>query len=506
MHPALQVAEIVGLICNSVDRDDDPETLWALARTATTFTHSALNGLWECQDTLFHVLSCLPADLWNVDDDSASELLRPVKQIDLERLLVHSARVKVLELTVEEVTPGISDLLDQIQPFLPRGFLFPNLRSITFETPEGKGLLGPHLSLFIPNTVTQICMNLEEINNSSLLPLLPPLNSSFTSVMLCMDRSPTHIERSLISTFVRALGRLTHLGVPTLDPAALKHVASLTTLKSFEIGCAGTDDLSTGLLQPTGFCALTNLSFYSTPFQFIADLIHGLSNSPVTSLYLNRCNLPTENTMRALCFALSSHLAHSTLSDLRMKNQNQPLDMGHGFGGHTISPLFCFSSMQTLELCAPGGFQLEDVTIWDLARAFPGLRRLSLTTSNGVYCAPGMTLDGLRAFVIHCPQLTHMRIAFNATVIPPAIDSATPNTFHMKLTGLDVLTSRISLPSDVARFLSGIFPVLVTLIHYHAQTQGGFTAQDCKNWDRVRDLLPKLADAHRKEQLGAEAP
>jgi hypothetical protein len=99
-----------------------------------------------------------------------------------------------------------------------------------------------------------------------------------------------------------------------------------------------------------------------------------------------------------------------------------------------------------------------------------------------------------------------MRIAFNATVIPPAIDSATPNAFHMKLTGLDVLTSRISLPSDVARFLSGIFPVLVTLIHYHAPTQGGFTAQDCENWDRVRDLLPKLADAYRKEQLGAEAP
>ncbi|KAJ7263849.1 hypothetical protein C8J57DRAFT_1470620 [Mycena rebaudengoi] len=479
MHPALQIVEIVGLICNFVDPDDDPETLWALARTATTFTHSALNGLWECQNTLFHVLSCLPADLWDaecgvLDDDGPSawptyfqELLRPVKQIDLERLLVHSARVKVLKLTVD-------------------------------ETPEGKGLLGPHLSLFIPDTVTQIWMNLEEISNLSLLPLLLPLNSSFTSVTLSMDRSPTQNERSLISTFVRALDRLTHLGVPTLDPAALEHVASLATLKSFEIGHAGTGDLSTGLLWPTGFCALTNLSFYGTPFQFTTDLIHGLSSSPVASLYLSRCNLPTEYTMRALCLALSLHLAHGTLSDLRMKNQSQLPDIGHGFGGHTISPLLCFGNMQSLELYTPGRFQLEDVTVWDLARAFPRLRRLLLTTSNGVHYPAGVTLDGLRAFAIHCPQLTTMCIAVNTTVIPLAVDSATPDTFHMKLTCLDVLNSRISSPSDVARFLSGIFPVLVTLIHYTADLE------NCENWDRVRDMLPRLA--HRKEWLGAAAP
>ncbi|KAJ7263838.1 hypothetical protein C8J57DRAFT_1332945 [Mycena rebaudengoi] len=63
MHPALQIAEIVGLICNSVNPADDSETLWALARTSTTFTHSALNGLWEYQTTLINILKCLPADL-----------------------------------------------------------------------------------------------------------------------------------------------------------------------------------------------------------------------------------------------------------------------------------------------------------------------------------------------------------------------------------------------------------------------------------------------------------
>jgi hypothetical protein len=159
--------------------------------------------------------------------------------------------------------------------------------------------------------------------------------------------------------------------------------------------------------------------------------------------------------------------------------------------------------MQTLELILPGGFQLDNTTVWDLARGFPELRRLSLMTSNGVYYAPRVTLDGLRAFAIHCPQLTLMRISFNATVIPPAVDSASPD---VKLTALDVLNSRISSPSDVSRFLLGIFPILVTLIHHHVPTQEGFAAEDCNKWDRVGYLLSRLANARRKERLWVAAP
>jgi hypothetical protein len=76
MHPALRIAEIVGLICDSFDPDYEPKTLLALARTATFFTHSVLNGLWESQATLINVLRCLPADLWDVErgllDDGSS--------------------------------------------------------------------------------------------------------------------------------------------------------------------------------------------------------------------------------------------------------------------------------------------------------------------------------------------------------------------------------------------------------------------------------------------------
>ncbi|KAJ7263804.1 hypothetical protein C8J57DRAFT_1626190 [Mycena rebaudengoi] len=496
MHPALQIAEIVELICiESVDPDDDRDlnTLYALARTASTFTHSALNGLWKFQTTLINILKCLPADLWDVErgllhEGSSFHLLCPVKQTDLERLLFHSARVKSLDFAEQAVTPGISGLLDQIQPFLPQGFLFPKLRSLFLEPGEERGLFGSHMSLFIPGTLTELYIDLED-NWSRLLPLLPPLKSSFMTLSMDILKVPNHIECSLISTFVRTLDQVTDLEVPTLDPTVLKHVASLATLKSLKIGCAGAGNLSTGLLQPTGFCALTNL------LQLRASISAAATCPPNIP-----CELSVSRSLRASPTARFQTFGCDIMTFKRHRPDNR------GFYVHTISLLFCFRGMQILELCAPGGFQLEDVTVWDLAQAFPELRRLLLTTSDGVHYAPRVTLDGLRAFAIHCPQLTAMHIAFNATVILPAIDFTPSNAFHAKLTELDVLDSRISSPHRVTVFLTTIFPILVTLVHYHKPMQEGFTAEDCKKWDQVGDLLSRLADARWKEQLGAVAP
>ncbi|KAJ7278357.1 hypothetical protein C8J57DRAFT_1576859 [Mycena rebaudengoi] len=485
MHPALEIAEIVELICNSI-QPSDYEYPWrrqfwllALAKTATTFTHSALNCLWERQSTLVNVLHCLPADLLS-DTGGSFHLLRPVTQSDLERVLVHSARVRVLQLSPNAVTPAIFGLLEQIQPFLPQGFLFPNLQSIHFwgPTERERRLLGPHLRLFLPASVREIYI---------------------------ADICPNHVELSLILMFLRALDQVTYLTLPTLDPVTLEHLGSLATLKSLEIVEANARDLSLGIIRPAGFPSLTNLSFYQTPFELIAALIHGLSNSPVASFYLSSTDLPTESTtestMKALCLTLSTHIAHSALVDVVIKihHDDDTSDVRDIFDIHTISPLFCFGNIQTLDLEAPGGFKLDDAAVWDIARAFPELRQLTLESSTEMPCAPGVTLGGLPAFATHCPHLGSMHIAFNATAIPPA---ATPDISQATLSSLEVLNSPIlSEPAPIARFLSGIFPGLVEVISDPDDVQAGFTAEDCETWDQVKDLLPLFADVHREERL-----
>jgi hypothetical protein len=168
-------------------------------------------------------------------------------------------------------------------------------------------------------------------------------------------------------------------------------------------------------------------------------------------------------------------------------------DMRHIFDIHAISPLFCFGRIQTLNLEAPGGFKLDDAAVWDIARAFPALQLLSLTSSTEIFCVPGVTLGGLRAFATHCPHLGSMRIAFNATVIPPA--STAPDIFQTALSFLEVLNSPISPePAHAARFLSGMFPSLVNVISNRYEVQPGFTAEDCETWSQVEALLPLFAD------------
>ncbi|KAJ7226398.1 hypothetical protein C8J57DRAFT_1585700 [Mycena rebaudengoi] len=411
MHPALAIAEIVELIY-----------------------------LWDGEGGLS-------------DDGPSFHLLRPVTQTDMECLLVHSSRVKAFHFTAEAVTAGICRLLEEIRPFLPQGFLFPNLRSLSFsgQTSKRTELLGTHLRLFLPDSVTRIWMNLNEVGNWSLLPLLPPLHTSFPSVTLITSTGGTQVdERSIIPTFLRSPHRVMHLQVPTLDQPALEHLASLSTLKSLILQRS----LNPSIIWPAGFPALMSLSFDGAPFDIIANLIPRVSKSPIAHLDLGTTDLPTESGMRSLCLLLSTHIADSTLSRLHT-HDNFSLDAHHGFGGHRISPLFYFGSMHDLRLWVPGGFKLDDATVWDLAGSFPKLRCLYLASSSTEHCAPGMTLAGLREFATHCPQLKRMRISFDAAVIPPAGD----DIFLAEFTWLDVPNSPIGSPPHVARFLSGIFPL-----------------------------------------------
>ncbi|KAJ7278345.1 hypothetical protein C8J57DRAFT_1503243 [Mycena rebaudengoi] len=299
-------------------------------------------------------------------------------------------------------------------------------------------------------------------------------------------------ELSLISTFLQALDQVTYLALPTLDSAALEHLGSLASLRSLQIANGDVRDLSPGIIWLAGFPSLTNLNFYQAPFEFIGTFIHCLSNSPVARVYFGT-DSPTESAMRALCLTLSTHIAHSALVDVVMKIvHNDTSDVRDIFDIHTISPLFCFGNIQKLVLEAPGGFKLDDAAVWDIAGAFPELRQLTLGSSTEITCAPGVTLGGLRAFATHCPHLGSMRIAFNATVIPP---TATPDIFQTTLSSLEVLNSPISSkPMRVARFLSGIFPSLVKVISDPYDVQPGFNAEDCKTWNRVETLLPLFAD------------
>jgi hypothetical protein len=83
MHRALQIAEMVEMICAQV-AFDGPNDWWAglpiqkyprrrqdlsrLARTSTIFLSPALDALWSYQGTLLHLLRTMPNDLWDITE------------------------------------------------------------------------------------------------------------------------------------------------------------------------------------------------------------------------------------------------------------------------------------------------------------------------------------------------------------------------------------------------------------------------------------------------------
>ena len=88
MHKCLLVSELVHTIAEACTRPHDSEereegeredlrTLNALARTCRAFLNPALDVMWHRQDTLAHLVKCLPEDLWELTNDGeARELVR----------------------------------------------------------------------------------------------------------------------------------------------------------------------------------------------------------------------------------------------------------------------------------------------------------------------------------------------------------------------------------------------------------------------------------------------
>ncbi|KAJ7141727.1 hypothetical protein C8R43DRAFT_1200674 [Mycena crocata] len=119
MHRALDILEIVELICEQVDERCTsvsypfrggiaPRELAILARTSSVFHNPALNVLWRHQETIVNLLRTMPDGLWSItteyihpndgigeeNTNLAINLRRAILCADWERPLCYISRVK----------------------------------------------------------------------------------------------------------------------------------------------------------------------------------------------------------------------------------------------------------------------------------------------------------------------------------------------------------------------------------------------------------------------------
>ncbi|KAJ7020110.1 hypothetical protein C8F04DRAFT_1197069 [Mycena alexandri] len=126
----------------------------------------------------------------------------------------------------------------------------------------------------------------------------------------------------------------------------------------------------------------------------------------------------------------------------------------------TLRLLFHFTNLTSVELRPPTGIDVTDEDVLAMAEAWPHLEDLLLRTRPTDH-PPRATLHSLLHLAKHCAKLATLELIVDASTIP-TIECNEDKTRLLQSALLDwtVGHSLISSPIEVARFLSGIFPIL----------------------------------------------
>ncbi|KAJ7214510.1 hypothetical protein GGX14DRAFT_333158, partial [Mycena pura] len=136
------------------------------------------------------------------------------------------------------------------------------------------------------------------------------------------------------------------------------------------------------------------------------------------------------------------------------------------------------------------------------ARAWPRLGSLMLYSFDpepNPFLPLRPTLASLYSFAQHCPRLHSLEIMLDARVLPITHDTSQPP--QGQVAALRIGHSPIFRPSAVARFLSDIFPNLVTIARpvFYKATPEEMAIRD-RRWTKVKGLLPEFVAVREEER------
>ncbi|KAJ7753606.1 hypothetical protein DFH07DRAFT_1061404 [Mycena maculata] len=464
MHRGLLIPEIVDLIVAELRPtgrnlgQDERKDFAALARTCKAFQDPALNLLWSEQYTLINLLKTLPPHLWT---ETVERHHHPA---------------------LSERHPGFA-----VRHFRLTG---------PFEPADWE----------VPLII-------------SLLPTLGLRYPALTRLHIDLNLPPSPFVRSMVLETVLQLERIEHLDMPQLNRAAFDHLSQLPSLRSLALQSDSVLDISsspddTPRNHPFPALRTIRASFPSIRFEFIIEFLGLLSDCHMPELTLFGESIVTKSTMGSVYKALAGHLSHTTLKELCIAPEISQEDgppvttiSDYAITGYELAALFCFGNLVHLHLLATVGFDIDDPTAWDMARAWPNLRTLRLDAAS-VLCPPSrMTLHGLRGFAKYCKSLEDLAITFNASAIPPTDDSPDTRILQTSLVRLDVGGGALTDPAAVAGFLSDLFPNVATICTHRNESLRREHEWDIPDemaeayarytsWKRVETILSKVANSY----------
>ncbi|KAJ7607633.1 hypothetical protein DFH06DRAFT_1347413 [Mycena polygramma] len=192
-----------------------------------------------------------------------------------------------------------------------------------------------------------------------------------------------------------------------------------------------------------------------------------------------------------LLAGISAGFSHSSLTKLTLGNLCESEELAGSdpatyiIQSRSMRSLLCFHDLTRLSITSFIGFDLDDSALAELARAWPQIITLCLSSIHHTY-TPHATAACLQSFAQHCPRLSQLTLAFDGAAIPGAENTARPRSVQHSLTMLNVQQSSLTTPISVARFISGLFPTLSKIETYREDLYNEEVEADDEEYDVIR--------------------
>ncbi|KAJ7348693.1 hypothetical protein DFH08DRAFT_1080011 [Mycena albidolilacea] len=444
------------------------------------FSNPALDIMWCNAGHVKNVLRFLPHGAWDgIDEDSAFH--KPLVHSDWDRVRVYSGRVKFFRF---DQTLYKEKALETLRVCFPGQHLFPNIETLEWHV-ENEPELIPHVLLFLGPRLTTLSLSLDTIPHLSLLATVAKQCPSLTHVGLvlsiALENDNIDHFRS-VSWFLRSLKHLEDVTVPSLDRAALHYIAELPTVPILEY------------LYMTG-----------NKMNVLSGIITLLKHAPITCIAATRPKRTISDKIAQLYVAVVANCSRSSLSELLLSSESSKRRVSgrastarDWISSLQLRPLFAFSNLTHVKLSAPAGFALDDATVADMARGWPRIEILGLSSMEYAHVQSTVTLGALMHFARHCPNLWRLNLFFDATAPVPELQAGNQRLRQQHLESLDVCRSPVATPLAVAGFLSRVFPKLMSV---GAHWGNAYADDDVhKDWLEVNKVLPALQKARAEEQ------
>ena len=371
-----------------------------------------------------------------------------------------------------------------------------------------------YISIFLSPSIQKCTLNVTGKGNSATsihqrLSLLPPLVSAcphMTHLSLYgLRRSPwQEVEKALSA--LRQWSSLQLLELNGLPDASMLCIAKFPALRELVIENPRETGEEYLPMHVKGFIKLEYLKIIYSSIQLPAELISCMSRTPLQTLRLEFGRDPEEDELLDLFMAMRRNISQSSLRHLRIDYDLDKTDLVEEDRSITLkalSPLLAFTNLSEVSIAVNYELSLNKEDLRIVTSSWPHLQTLELISFKPSQYWPRISIHDFTSFLGQCPLLENLAIAFDASGLCLGTGKPGGGVCYEKIRALGVLHSPIDEPSQVAAFLSDIFPNLRDIRVFYSEELYVLDGSEelVQKWKEVERLVEIFSLVRAQEKM-----